>query len=217
MILLKNLKFAPLEGESIANLFSPQAQTLLFENKATLERFLKLHPKYSIWHFSCHGHYDWQDPLNSHLALANEEILTLANIIDELDVSTTRLVTMSACVTGLTDIYEWANEYIGLPVGFLQAGIPAIISTLWPVDDHSTSLLMDRFYYNHFVNRMTLSQALRQAQLWLRDATRKELGDYCIFREAHNMYLKTVLARGNLDDKPYSHPYYWAAFIFTGN
>lgn len=213
----KDLDFAATEGESVANLFASQAQTLLYEGKACKQNILELHSKHTIWHFVCHGYYDWQDPLNSHLVLANDEKLTLANVISELDLSTTRLVTMSACETGLTDIYQWANEYIGLPAGFLQAGVPATVSTLWPVNDHSTSLLMEHFYYNHFVNGMALSQALRQAQLWLRNATRKKIAEYYESKKAHQMYLNIVFDGDGLDEKPYSHPHYWAAFTFTGN
>ncbi|WP_165904605.1 MULTISPECIES: CHAT domain-containing protein [Burkholderiaceae] len=41
------------------------------------------------------------------------------------------------------------DEYLGLPAGFLQAGAPARVSSLWAVDDGSTALLTSRFHKNH--------------------------------------------------------------------
>jgi CHAT domain-containing protein len=51
-------------------------------------------------------------------------------------------------------------------------------TSLWAVDDRGAALLMERFYRNHLKCGLTYSAALREAQLWLRDATVKELGDY---------------------------------------
>lgn len=59
-----------------------------------------------------------------------------------------RLVTLSACETGITDIRQSPDEFLGLQAGLLQAGAPTVVSTLWPVDDLSTMLLMERFYQN---------------------------------------------------------------------
>lgn len=42
-----------------------------------------------------------------------------------------------------------AEEYIGVPVGFMLAGVPCVISSLWAVPDLSTALLMERFYATH--------------------------------------------------------------------
>jgi CHAT domain-containing protein len=98
-------------------------------------------------------------------------------------------VVLSACETGIVDVNRSPDEYVGLPAGFMQAGAPAVISSLWTVDDHSTALLMERFYRNHREKKMSFPAALREAQLWLRDE-----------------------AEGGR----YAHPYYWAAFTFTG-
>ena len=60
------------------------------------------------------------------------------------------------------------DEYVGLPAGFLQAGAPCVVSTLWAVDDMSTALLMERFYQQHLDEGLSPSRALRAAQRWLR-------------------------------------------------
>jgi len=64
-------------------------------------------------------------------------------------------------------------------------------------------------------------QALRSAQLWLRDATRKELGETyksieSIVRMSQQEAYRELVMKGDLGDKPYANPYYWAAFNFTG-
>lgn len=126
-------------------------------------------------HFSCHGFYRWDDPMQSGLVLANCEPLTLAQIIGQLNLESTRLITLSACETGITDIRQSLDEYLGLQAGFLQAGAPAVVSTLRAVNDLSTMLLMERFYQLHLNDRLDLPEALRQAQRWLRDVTAGEL------------------------------------------
>lgn len=136
-------------------------------------------------HLSCHGYFDWGNTMASGL-ICYDESLTLAEIICELDLDSSLLVTLSACETGIIETGSSPDEYIGLPAGFLQAGVPAVVSSLWMVDDRSTAQLMERFYRNHLEAGMSLPAALRAAQLWLRDST------------------------------DYSHPYYWAAFTYMG-
>ena len=59
---------------------------------------------------------------------------------------------------------------------------------------------------------------MRDAQLWLRSLTRRELGEYykAFIRmdpsDAQSSYVEILLG-GEPDDKPYANPYYWSAFI----
>ncbi|WP_406279811.1 CHAT domain-containing protein [Embleya sp. NBC_00896] len=55
---------------------------------------------------------------------------------------------------------------------YLTAGTHAVVSTLWPVDDATTGLVL--YMAHHYLNRRDLppAQALRMAQLWLRDHKR---------------------------------------------
>ena len=166
-------------------------------------------------HFSCHGSYNWQDPMQSGLGLA-DGALSLARIITDLDLSACRLVTLSACETGITDIRQSPDEFLGLPAGFLQAGAPAVVSTLWPVSDLSTMLLMERLYQNLLGVREAKNQppmppaaALREAQIWLRDVTAGELAK-------RPDEIGEIFKDLPPDQTRYSHPYHWAAFTFSG-
>lgn len=226
-----DLPFTPVEGEQVARLFNEGCSTILLGNNATADAVK--HGTASYVHFACHGFYAWLDPMQSGLILAKGETLNLAQIIGNLNLESTRLITLSACETGITDIRQSPDEYLGLPAGFLQAGAPAVISTLWPVNDRSTMLLMERFYQFHLNDGMEIPTALRQAQIWLRDVTVGELEQRFAdeeddaFRGVHmrmpietaSDYFTYFASLANAQGKhyqPYAHPYYWAAFTFSG-
>jgi len=122
-------------------------------------------------HFGCHGKFNPDSPLESALYLANNERLTLLEILN-LDLNQCRLVTLCAEETGLTES-KTSDEYIGLPFGFLLAGSPSIVSTLWEVDQLASTLLLIRFYEN--IKTLSTVAALNEAQQWLRNLTSEEL------------------------------------------
>jgi CHAT domain-containing protein len=184
----------------------------------------------SYIHFSCHGSYDWNDPPQSGLSLYGDRTLSLADLQSgEIDMSSARLVSLSACETGITDIIKGsAEEFVGLPAGFMLAGVPCVVSSLWSVPDISTALLMERFYSNH-IGGMDIPSALQGAQLWVRDLTATEVAEHvekCYrsgkwegkSKEFIEMYRKRFLelAREAPDNKPFENPHYWAAFTVNG-
>jgi CHAT domain-containing protein len=216
-----DLRYALSEGESVAEFFAPAARRILVEHAATEEAVVREASGRTYLHFACHGFHDRESSMRSGLVLADDEPLTLADIISKLDLRAARLVTLSACETGLTDLLRSPEEFIGLPAGFLQAGAPAVVSTLWPVSDRATSLLMEQFYFKHLQKGLHPSKALRSAQRWLRDSTREELCQYyessdrVSARDARAARAELVVG-GPPDDRPYANPYFWAAFTFTG-
>ena len=202
-----NLKFAPLETEFISRFIPNENVRILKQDNARKSIFFECASQFSLWHFACHSLYDWNKPLNSYLLLADGERLTLIDLLYSFnDISHTRLVTLSTCESGLVDFLKWQNEYIGLPLGFLQVGIPAVISSLWEVDDKATSLLMIKFYRNVLIGDMEISEALRNAQLWLRDL---DVPDSLISQSEHSRNQSN-------SRKAYSNPRFWAPFILTG-
>ncbi|WP_018605567.1 CHAT domain-containing tetratricopeptide repeat protein [Uliginosibacterium gangwonense] len=206
------------EAQAVAALFNVAP---LLDTDATKGAVISGAPKAAYLHFSCHGSFNWSMPMDSTLCLANNEMLTLSDVIGKLDLRSARLVTLSACETGISDASQSPDEYLGLPAGFLQAGTPALISSLWSVDDRCTALLMDRFYHNHILQGMRCSAALREAQLWLRGTTRAELGEHykSFIRMSPEHALgayKDIMLNGAPDERPYANPYYWAAFTFNG-
>lgn len=222
----EDLPFTPAEGEQVARLFGDKRSTRLPGSHATLEAVKQAVASYL--HFACHGFYSWVDPMQSGLVLAQGEPLTLAQITSGLNLDATRLVTLSACETGITDIRQSPDEYLGLPAGFLQAGAPAVVSTLWAVNDLSTMLLMERFYRVHLEENQDLPEALRQAKCWVRDVTAAELAKRfaeekeAAFKGNPRMPIETAsaafarFASQDPEHRPFEHPFYWAAFTFSG-
>ncbi len=74
---------------------------------------------------------------------------------------TARLVVLSACESGLGKLSR-GDELVGLQRAFLYAGTPAVITTLWKIDDRASFLLM-RSFYEHLAAGGP-AEALRAAQ-----------------------------------------------------
>ncbi|RIK15841.1 MAG: hypothetical protein DCC51_14200, partial [Anaerolineae bacterium] len=212
------LAWARAEAEAVTDLY-PDAPDLLLEEGATLDAVRAAMPGRGVLHFACHGSFDPGDPLQSKLVLADEMPLTLAEIRD-MPLAGTRLAVLSACQTGLTDFRELPDEVVGLPAGFLQAGVAGVVSSLWPVDDASTMLLMERFHRFRREEGLDPTEALRAAQRWLRDRPRGELSDY--YAAFVRMSSDTAeaahveLPKGDENDRVYADPFRWAAFMMTG-
>jgi CHAT domain-containing protein/tetratricopeptide (TPR) repeat protein len=220
------LAFARSEVEAIAHLFRTSAQRLLIEHQATRADTLKQIVGATYLHFSCHGAFNVKEPLDSTLCLSGDERLTLRDLLDgHLDLSHARLAVLSACQTGIIDFNRVPDEAVGLPAGFLQAGVPGVVSSLWRVDDLSTGLLMGRFYLYHLKRCLDPTLALYRAQRWLRNATAKKLGLADLYekryRESGQRDRQAYQAMGfyqkNPQAKPFSHPYFWAAFVYSGS
>ncbi|MCX7840277.1 MAG: CHAT domain-containing protein, partial [Anaerolineae bacterium] len=223
---LGNLYYTRAEVEQIGEMFGV---TPLLDAAATPQAVIQGARGATYLHLSCHGAFAWdKDPLDSALYLTNDEPLTLNKVFAEMDLRATRLVVLSACETGISDMRQSPDEYIGLPAGFLQAGAAGVVSSLWTVNDASTALLMIRFYENHLQRGQTPAAALRAAQQWLRDATSQELADlFATYRDtapdaptrmayATAKEQMTRHATRTPNARPYASPYYWAAFGMYG-
>jgi tetratricopeptide (TPR) repeat protein len=80
-----------------------------------------------------------------------------------LDFRKTQLVVLSACETGVGEI--WASEGIfSLQRGFKIAGVGYILVSLWKISEEGTFTFMQTFY-NNVCNGKSLEQAFRLTQL----------------------------------------------------
>jgi CHAT domain-containing protein len=226
----KDLFYTDLEVTILSTFFTePQ---VIAKDNATKNAVLP-HLKSSdnhCYHFSCHGGFNPANPLESALFLANKEPLTLGEIF-ELRLNKCRLITLSACETGLIDLNSISDEYIGLPRGFLFAGSPSVVSSLWTVNDLSTSFLMIKLYEILFNENQQVSVpvALKTAQNWLENLTIEELDKFLeqyqpqidkhlalLHPEQRPLYKESLKLIKQRQPHPFISPYYWAGFIATG-
>ncbi len=147
---------------------------------------------YQVVHFATHALINNQHPELSGLVLSlvDRQGRPRDGFLGLNDIYNLRLpaelVVLSACQTGLGQEIR-GEGLIGLTRGFMYAGTPRLITSLWPVDDKATSELMRRFYSGLLGSQhLSAAAALRQAQIEM-------------WRE-----------------KDWQSVYYWAAFALHG-
>jgi CHAT domain-containing protein len=109
--------------------------------------------------------------LRSGLALAGanldkngiEDGILTALEASNLNLWGTKLVTLSACDTGVGEVKNGEGVY-GLRRAFVIAGAETVVMSLWPVSDYVTRELMTS-YYRGLKAGLGRGDALRQAQL----------------------------------------------------
>lgn len=141
----------------------PASSTVLVRADASESRVKQQAGQAGLLHFAVHGELNETDPMASALLLepgnGEDGRLEVREILStELSA---RLVVLSACETGLGKLSR-GDELVGLQRAFLYAGTPAVVTTLWKVDDRSSFLLMRRFYQE--LEAKGPAQALRAAQ-----------------------------------------------------
>lgn len=132
----------------------------LIGNKATRENLLRFAPQARFLHLASHGYFQRDNPMFSSLKLADSRL----NFYDLLDLKLkAEMVTLSACQTGVNAILP-GDELHGLMRGFLYAGAPSLVVSLWKVSDHSTAEIMKQMYLGIRAGDSKRT-ALRRAQL----------------------------------------------------
>ncbi len=148
--------------------------------------------RYRIIHFATHGMIDARRPELSGLVLslvdregrARDGFLRLRDLYNMRLASD--LVVLSGCRTALGREIR-GEGLVGLTRGFMYAGAPRVVASLWQVEDQATGELMERFYRAMLVDGLPTAAALRQAQL--------------------------EVAR----QRRWSAPFYWAGFVHQGD
>ncbi|MFQ5965702.1 MAG: tetratricopeptide repeat protein [Candidatus Scalinduaceae bacterium] len=188
---------------------------LYLKEKATEEKAKLLSGYYDIIHFASHGELNPESPLFSCIKLAKEKDedgrLEVHEIFN-LNLENTSLVTLSACETGLGKLSK-GDELIGLTRGFIYAGTPSIVASLWMVNDQSTSELMNLFYKNLKTHSKAESLRLAQLEMINGEVGRgivRGVGGITISKEDKEKPQTSMTVNG-------SHPYFWAPFILLGD
>jgi CHAT domain-containing protein/tetratricopeptide (TPR) repeat protein len=162
---LEDLPAAEAEAREVGGGY-PGAQLLLGAD-ATKRAFLKAAPEATILHLALHAIANPVAPSRSRLVLAPEpgqpaSGSLFAVEIGRLELPRTRLVVLGACETAEGRIWKTEGaESLARP--FLAAGVPAVVASLWPVDDDATALLFTEFH-RQIRRGIDPATALREAQ-----------------------------------------------------
>jgi CHAT domain-containing protein/tetratricopeptide (TPR) repeat protein len=142
---------------------------------------------------------------NRGLGAGGEDGILTAYEAAGLDLWGTKLVVLSACETGVGEVQNSEGVY-GLRRALVLAGSESQVMTLWQVSDEATrDLMVD--YYKRLTAGEGRTEALRSVQLEMLRGGGTAAGG-----------LKRGLgAAAKVVERDYSHPYYWAAFIQSGD
>lgn len=147
--------------------------------------------KYNVLHLAMHTLVNNSQPMLSKLVFyQNKDTLEdgMLNTYELFSMDLNAgLAVLSACNTGSGKLLK-GEGIMSLARGFIFAGVPGIVMTMWSVDDESSAEIVKKFY-EYLEDGMSKDEALRQAKL-------------------------DLLAEG---DPLRSHPFYWAAYVNIGD
>ncbi len=171
------------EVQAISNSFN-NSVTLIEENfsRQAIEAKFKNH---NILHLATHAEFNIGFPDNSFIIFGNGDKIRL-NEITDWQIPNIDLIVLSACQTGVGKLGDGV-EILGFGYQVQKAGAKNAIASLWKVDDAGTQALMTAFYGELQKGDVTVTEALRRAQVAL------------------------------IKSPQYNHPNYWSAFFAIGN
>jgi CHAT domain-containing protein len=132
------------------------------DEAATTEALRKNSTDVDVLHLACHAQFRSDNPLFSSLRLSDGWFTARDAYALKLNCG---LVTLSACETGMNTVAP-GDELMGLARGFLAAGSPTVVMSLWTIDDRATAELMVVFY-EKLAKTSSPAAALRHAQMEL--------------------------------------------------
>ena len=184
----QNLPYAIEEGKAVHDIIGGK---ILLEKDALKQVFIDEGSNYQVIHFAMHAIINDTEPLMSKLVFYSDSLKSIDGDLKLFELYSlplnAELVTLSACNTGGGKMYH-GEGIMSLARGFVIGGVPAVVMTLWEVQDKSSSIIM-QYFYKYLEMGYDKDIALQKSKI--------------DFISNSNM-LK-------------SNPYYWSAFIVTGD
>ena len=197
-----------------------------------------------LLHASHHAGSNLDYPLESALQLANQETITLGQLLSPAwRMKELEEVFLSCCETNLTNP-NTNDDILTIGTGFLCAGARGVISTLWSVNAFATALFCIFYYEERKGNEAKKGgdrpTAIYNAQKRLRNLKGEEFKKKHPTRTVLEAYLQQKLEalahspenekeRDQLNDlikislpelaaqpSPFNSPFYWSGFIAQG-
>jgi len=177
---LSSLPYAKKESEFLGQLFSG---TFLNSKSVKKSDLLDNIGSHDIIHIATHACINESNPMLNEIHFS-DTYLTNSEIENQL--ASPELIVLGACHTANGKYIE-GEGLLSLSKGFLQAGSKCIHSSLWAIDDYSSSEIIKGMFTNLKTGK-TKSEALRSSKL---------------------AFLEKA-------DGLRAHPYFWAGIIQTG-
>ncbi len=164
---------------------------LFAREDATESKFKQKAARFNILHLAMHTIIDNENPLYSKLVFSPVADSTEDGMLNTFELFNLKLnaemAVLSACKTGDGKL-STGEGIMSLARGFIYAGVPSVVMTLWEVDDYSSSELVTLFY-KYLSEGYSKDKALQLAKIY---------------------YLQN-------SDMLKAHPHFWAGFINIGD
>lgn len=185
---LSKLEFAPQEVQKISRFMDTD---VYMGEDATEQLFKSNGANYNILHFATHGMVEDKNSLYSRIAFSPPKDSAEDGMLHTYELFSMKLnadlAVLSACNTGMGQLVR-GEGIMSLARGFMYAGCPSIVMSLWAVNDESSATIMEEFY-RHLAQGKGKDESLRAAKI---------------------NYLDKAQGRQ-------AHPYYWAAHVLIGD
>lgn len=189
----KTVYLLPIPGveEEIKGIKKALSGNTISGEEATEKNFKEIASKYNILHLAMHTLVNNEKPMLSKLVFYQNKDSLEDGMLNTYELFSMNLnaglAVLSACNTGTGKLMK-GEGMMNLARGFIYAGVPGIVMTLWSVEDQSSAEIVRKFY-EYLEDGMSKDEALRQSKLDLI----------------------------NQGDPLRSHPYYWAAYVTIGD
>ena len=155
------------------------------------------------------------------------ELWTVGDMMAESGLGKCEFAYLAACESGRDSYNDTIDEAVKIPSALQAAGVKSIVCTIWKVEE-LTALVFGLIFFRNLIScseRVTsLSSLIDACREELRKCTLGRVVD--ILTNAKTL-LKSKVAKAELEhalrlvpdlpDRPFEHPYHWAAFFSLGS
>ena len=221
------LPFSGIEAFRISNIISADCCIGL---NATKNRLLSAE-NYRCIHLATHGVVDYESSADTLYAscilltgaqnwlsdgISNKSLgngIVTADEISRQDWKNVDLVVLSTCMSGLND-FSINKGFNGMVSALSAAGVKYVICSLWNQSDVGTAVMMEEFYRLYVQERKTPCEAIREAQIYLKNITIRELKDKKWLSIGDVRVQPVLEVYRNMNDrrKPFRDEVYWGGF-----
>jgi CHAT domain-containing protein/tetratricopeptide (TPR) repeat protein len=187
-----NVKLPALKAniQEVAFLEKEFSGAYYYNQEASKKAFQEQSNHFSILHLASHGYADNHELQQAKLFFAQEAGDSFSATLHPHEIVQLPLhadfVVLSACKTAI-GFWQKGEGIMSLARDFMYSGVPSILTTLWQINDQSSSRIIQDFY--HELQNTPKHKALQLAkQHYLEQAS--------AFR---------------------AHPYFWSGYILVGN